>query len=393
MPQLDAPTPAAQPQRFETAAIHAGQEFDPTTGAIIPPIYQTSTFVQDGIGGFRNGYEYTRGGNPTRTSLETLLAALEGAAHGYSFSSGLAAEDALLRAVLEPGDHVVLGNDVYGGTHRLINTIHSKSGITNDTVEMMDLDAVRVAVAAGNTKILWLETPSNPLMKISDIAALAEIGHAAGALVVVDNTFASPYLQQPLALGADVVVHSTTKYLGGHSDVLGGAIVLNDEELAAKVGFQQFAAGAVSGPMDAWLTVRGIKTLAVRMDRHSANAQAIAEHLVGHPAIERIFYPGLESHPGHALAATQMSGFGGMLSLSFVAGPAAARTFAESTTLFQLAESLGGVESLVGYPTEMTHASVRGTKLEVPENLIRLSVGIENVNDLIADLDQALPSS
>ncbi|MCU1482083.1 MAG: cystathionine gamma-synthase [Subtercola sp.] len=377
-------------QHFETLAIHAGQEFDPTTGSIIPPIYQTSTFVQDGIGGFRGGYEYARSGNPTRSSLETLIAALEGGAHGYSFSSGLAAEDALLRAALEPGDHIVLGNDVYGGTHRLINKIHGKSGILNDTVEMMDLDAVGAAVVPGKTKILWLETPSNPLMKISDIAALAEIGHAAGAIVVVDNTFASPYLQQPLSLGADVVVHSTTKYLGGHSDVLGGAIVLNDSELAEAVGFQQFAAGAVSGPMDAWLTVRGIKTLAVRMRQHSANAQTIAERLVGHPALERIWYPGLDTHPGHELAARQMSGFGGMLSLQFAAGPAAARRFAESTKLFSLAESLGGVESLIGYPTEMTHASVRGTALEVPENLIRLSVGIENVDDLLGDLDEAL---
>ncbi|RFA16402.1 cystathionine gamma-synthase [Subtercola boreus] len=378
-------------QHFETTAIHAGQEFDPTTGAIIPPIYQTSTFVQDGIGGFRGGYEYARGGNPTRTSLETLLAALEGGKHAFSFSSGLAAEDALLRAALEPGDHVVLGNDVYGGTHRLINTIHKKSGILNDTVEMMDLHAVQKAVVPGKTKILWLETPSNPLMKISDIGELAEIGHAAGALVVVDNTFASPYLQKPLSLAADVVIHSTTKYLGGHSDVLGGAVVLNDEELASKVGFQQFAAGAVSGPMDAWLTVRGIKTLAVRMDRHSANAQAIAEHLVGHPALERIYYPGLETHPGHELAKTQMSGFGGMISLGLKAGPKAARKFAESTKVFQLAESLGGVESLIGYPSEMTHASVKGTALEVPENIIRLSVGIENVDDLIEDLDRALP--
>ncbi|GAA1000862.1 cystathionine gamma-synthase [Subtercola frigoramans] len=378
-------------QHFETLAIHAGQEFDPTTGAIIPPIYQTSTFVQNGIGNFRGGYEYARGGNPTRTSLETLVAALEGGAHGFSFASGLAAEDALLRAILEPGDHVVLGNDVYGGTHRLINKIHSRSGIENDTVEMMDLNAVQKAVVKGKTKVLWLETPSNPLMKISDVGELAEIGHAAGAIVVVDNTFASPYLQKPLALGADVVVHSTTKYLGGHSDVLGGALVMNDAELADKVGFQQFAAGAVSGPMDAWLTVRGIKTLAVRMDRHSANAQAIAEHLVGHPAIERIYYPGLESHPGHELAKKQMSGFGGMISLGIRAGAKAARKFAESTKVFQLAESLGGVESLMGYPSEMTHASVRGTALEVPDNIIRLSVGIENVDDLIDDLDRALP--
>ena len=378
-------------KQFETLAVHSGQEFDPTTGAIIPPIYQTSTFVQDGIGGFRGGYEYARGGNPTRSSLETLLADLEGAAHGLSFSSGLAAEDALLRAVLEPRDHVVLGNDVYGGTHRLIDRVFRRWGVENDTVEMMNLQAVAKAILPGKTKVLWLETPSNPLMKISDIAELAEIGHAAGALVVVDNTFASPYLQQPLLHGADVVVHSTTKYLGGHSDVLGGALVLDDEELHEKVRFQQFAAGAVSGPMDAWLTVRGIKTLAVRMERHSDNAQRVAEYLVGHPTIDAVYYPGLESHPGYELARRQMRRPGGMLSLTFKAGPRAARRFAESTKLFSLAESLGGVESLVGYPSEMTHASVKGTALEVPENLIRLSVGIEGVDDLLADIEQALP--
>ena len=377
------------PQDFSTRAIHAGQDFDPATGAVIPPIYQTSTFVQDGIGGFRNGYEYARGGNPTRTSLETLIAELEGGKHGFSFASGLAAEDALLRAILSPGDHIVMGNDVYGGTHRLANRLFVPWGVELSTVEMMDLDAVRAELTPA-TRVLWVETPSNPLMKISDIAALVEIGHAAGALVVVDNTFASPYLQNPLALGADVVTHSTTKYLGGHSDVLGGALVIDDGELAEKVRFLQFAAGAVSGPMDAWLTVRGIKTLAVRMERHSSNAQAVAEALVGHPAIERIYYPGLPSHPGHDLAARQMRGFGGMLSVALRGGPAAARTFAESTELFQLAESLGGVESLIGYPSEMTHASVRGTALEVPENVVRLSVGIEGVDDLIADLHQAL---
>ncbi|WP_440708309.1 cystathionine gamma-synthase [Herbiconiux sp. YIM B11900] len=376
---------------FETRAIHAGQDFDPTTGAIIPPVYFTSTFVQDGIGGFRNGYEYTRGGNPTRTALETQLAALEGAKHGLSFASGLAAEDALLRALLEPGDRIVLGNDVYGGTHRLIERIHGKWGVENVVVEMSDLSAVSKAVAGGRTKLLWLETPSNPLMKISDVAELAEIGHAAGALVVVDNTFASPYLQQPLALGADIVVHSTTKYLGGHSDVLGGAVVLNDDALEEKVRFLQFAGGGVPGPMDAWLTSRGIKTLAVRMDRHSSNAQAIAEHLVGHPALDAVYYPGLPTHPGHELAKRQMRSFGGMISLALKGGPKAARKFAESTKLFQLAESLGGVESLIGYPSEMTHASVKGTPLEVPENVIRLSVGIEALDDLLADLDRALP--
>lgn len=376
---------------FSTRAITAGQAPDPTTGAVIQPIYQTSTFVQDGIGGFRNGYEYARGTNPTRTSLETLIADLEGGKHGYSFSSGLAGEDILLRAALKPGDHVIMGNDVYGGTHRLVNRVFVPWGIGLDTVDMTDLAAVRAAITPA-TKVLWVETPSNPMMKISDIAALAEIGHAAGVLVVVDNTFASPYLQNPLAFGADVVTHSTTKYLGGHSDVLGGAVVLNDDELAGKVGFLQFAVGPVSGPMDAWLTTRGIKTLAVRVERHSANAQAIAEALVGHPAIERVYYPGLPGHPGHDLAASQMRGFGGMISVALRGGAAAARTFAESTEIFHLAESLGGVESLISYPYEMTHASVRGTALEVPDNLVRLSVGIEGVNDLTEDLLAALPS-
>ena len=374
---------------FSTRAIHTGQEFDPTTGSVIPPIYQTSTFVQDGIGGLRNGYEYARSGNPTRTSLETLIANLEGGKHGFSFASGLAGEDTLLRAILKPGDHIVMGNDVYGGTHRLVNRVFVPWGISLNTVEMTDLDAVRAAIRP-TTKVLWVETPSNPLMKISDIAALVEIGHAAGVLVVVDNTFASPYLQNPLAFGADVVTHSTTKYLGGHSDVLGGAVVLNDDELAEKVGFLQFAVGPVSGPMDAWLTVRGIKTLAVRVERHSSNAQAIAEALAGHPTLERVYYPGLPEHPGHELAARQMRAFGGMMSVALRGGAPAARTFAESTELFQLAESLGGVESLIGYPSEMTHASVRGTALEVPDNVVRLSVGIEGVDDLLADVLAAL---
>ena len=375
---------------FSTRAIHEGQEFDPTTGAVVPPVYLTSTFVQDGIGGFRGGFEYARGGNPTRTSLQTLLASLEGGSHAYSFASGLAAEDTLLRAILKPGERVVMGNDVYGGTHRLVSRVFVPWGVGLVTVDMSDLDAVRDAVAASATRILWIETPSNPLMKISDIAALVEIGHRAGALVVVDNTFASPYLQKPLALGADVVVHSTTKYLGGHSDVLGGAVIVNDEELAEKVGFLQFGVGAVSGPFDAWLTIRGIKTLALRMERHSSNAQAIAEALVGHPALEAIYYPGLADHPGHELAARQMLRFGGMLSVALKGGSAAARKFAESTTVFQLAESLGGVESLIGYPSEMTHASVRGTELEVPDNVVRLSVGIEDEPDLLADVLQAL---
>lgn len=374
---------------FATRAIHAGQEPDPRTGAIIPPIYQASTHVQDGIGGFREGYEYNRAGNPTRSSLETQLAALEGGVSALSFASGLAAEDALLRGILKPGDHVVLGNDVYGGTYRLLTRVLAPWGIETTTVELGDLDEVRAAIRP-ETKIVWLETPSNPLLKIVDIAVVAEVAHAAGAIVVVDNTFASPALQQPLALGADLVVHSTTKYLGGHSDVLGGAVVFGDETHYEAIKFQQFAVGAVSAPLDAWLTTRGIKTLAVRVRQHSENAHAIAEWAEGRPEFERVFYPGLPSHPGHDIAARQMSGFGGMLSLALTAGPAAAKAFAESTEIFQLAESLGGVESLIGYPPDMTHASVRGTALAVPENVVRLSVGIEDVRDLIADLEQGL---
>ena len=387
--------PADRPLDFSTRAIRVGQAFDPTTGSVIPPVYFTTTFVQDGIGGFHNGYEYARGGNPTRTSLETLIAALEGGDRGFSFASGLAAEDTLLRAILAPGDHVLMGNDVYGGSHRLVSRAYVPWGVSLSTVEMSDLDAVKAAIRPDATKVVWVETPSNPLMKITDIAAVVELGHAVGAVVVVDNTFASPYLQQPLALGADVVVHSTTKYLGGHSDVLGGAVVLDDdievrgESLADKVAFLQFGVGAVSGPMDAWLTVRGIKTLAIRMDRHSSNAQTIADRLVGHPKLERVYYPGLADHPGHELAARQMKRFGGMISVQLADG-ASARRFAESTTLFQLAESLGGVESLICYPAEMTHASVKGTLLEVPETVVRLSVGIEGVDDLLDDLLGAL---
>lgn len=375
---------------FATRAIHAGQDFDPTTGAVVPPVYFTSTFVQDGVGGFRNGYEYNRGGNPTRDSLQELLASLEGGLKGFSFASGLAAEDTLLRAVLQPGDHVVMGNDVYGGTHRLVSRVFIPWGVSLSTVNMSDLDAVRAAIRPDATKVLWIETPSNPLMKISDIAALVEIAKAAGILVVVDNTFASPALQQPLSLGADVVVHSTTKYLGGHSDVLGGAVVVNSEELAEKVGFLQFGVGAVSGAMDAWLTVRGIKTLDVRVARHSTNAQSIAEKLVGHAKLDAVYYPGLPDHPGHDIAAKQMSAFGGMISVAVKGGAETAKRFAESMELFQLAESLGGVESLVCYPSEMTHASVRGTDLEVPENVVRLSVGIEDVADLTSDVLGAL---
>jgi cystathionine gamma-synthase len=376
---------------FSTRAIHAGQEPDAATGAVIPPLFLTSTYVQDGVGGLRGGYEYSRSGNPTRDSLQTLLADLDGGVAAYSFSSGLAGEDALLRAYLEPGARIVMGNDVYGGTHRLANRLHVPWGIDLVTVEMSEPDRVRAALADSPAKtVLWVETPTNPLMKIADIETLAAIGHEAGALVVVDNTFASPALQQPLSLGADVVVYSTTKYLGGHSDVVGGAVVLRDQELAHAVQFVQFGGGAISSPFDAWLTIRGIKTLSVRMERHSSNAQAVAEALLAHPAVEHVYYPGLPEHPGHDVAAKQMRGFGGMLSVALTGGPEAAKRFAESTELFALAESLGGVESLIGYPSEMTHASVKGTELAVPENVVRLSVGIEDAGDLVADVQQAL---
>ncbi len=376
---------------FATRAVHAGQEPDATTGAVIPPIHVTSTYVQDGVGAMRNGYEYSRGGNPTRDALQTLLADLDGGVAAYSFASGLAAEDALLRAYLEPGARVVMGNDVYGGTHRLVNRLHVPWGVELVVVDMSDVDRVRAALEGAPAKtVLWVETPTNPLMKIADIALLSEVGHAAGALVVVDNTFASPYLQQPLSLGADAVSYSTTKYLGGHSDVVGGAVVLRDEAFAEQVGFLQFGAGAIASPFDAFLTTRGIKTLPVRMERHSSNAQAVAEALVSAPGVERVYYPGLADHPGHEVAAKQMRGFGGMLSVALTGGPEAAKRFVESTEVFTLAESLGGVESLIGYPSEMTHASVKGTELAVPENVVRLSVGIEDQGDLVADVLQAL---
>ncbi|BBE23737.1 cystathionine gamma-synthase [Arthrobacter sp. MN05-02] len=377
-------------QGFNTRAVHAGQTPDPTTGAVIPPLYQTTTFAQDGIGKLRNGYEYGRGTNPTRDALQVQLAALEGGEHAFSFSSGLAAEDALIRAALRPGDHIVLGNDAYGGTYRLIDRVLSQWGITNTAVDMADADAVRAAIAANNTKMVWVETPSNPMMKITDIAATAQLAHDAGALLVVDNTFASPYLQQPLTFGADVVVHSTTKYIGGHSDASGGAVVVNDGELAEKIGFIQFAVGAVSAPMEAWLTTRGLKTLGVRMDRHSSNATAIARWLLEQDEVEHVYYPGLPEHPGHDLAAAQMKDFGGMISVTFKGGAEAAKKVAESTSVFLLAESLGGIESLMNYPSDMTHASVKGTELAVPENLVRLSVGIEDLEDLIGDLEQAI---
>lgn len=374
---------------FASLAVHAGQEPDAETGAVIPPVHFSTTYAQDGIGGLRHGYEYGRSGNPTRTALQTQLAALEGGAHAFSFASGLAAEDTLLRAALSPGDEVLLGNDVYGGTYRLLARVLGAWGVRLRVVDMSDADAVCAAVEASPPQILWVETPSNPLLRITDIAGLAAIGHAAGALVVVDNTFATPALQQPLALGADVVVHSTTKYLGGHSDVVGGALVTSDDALAEKIGFLQYAVGAVSGPLDAWLTTRGIKTLDVRMQRHSENAAAVAAFLDGHERVARVYYPGLAAHPGHELAGRQMSRFGGIVSVALESGEAA-RRFAESTRLFTLAESLGGVESLVNYPDAMTHASVRGTEAAVPVEIVRLSVGIEDPGDLLADVAQAL---
>ncbi len=371
---------------LETRAIHVGQEPDPTTGAVIVPIYQTSTFRQPRVGEHL-GYEYARTGNPTRTALQEVLASLEGAEQAVCFASGLAAEDAIFR-LLSPGDHVVMANDVYGGTWRQISKVHQRFGIEVTAVDLADLDATAAAMRP-ETRYLWAETPSNPLLKILDLAGLAQIAHDNDAKLVADNTFATPYLQRPLELGADMVVHSTTKYLGGHSDVVGGA-VCTDEGTAEELAFLQNAVGAVPGPFDAWLTLRGIKTLGVRMDRHCANAQVIAEALTEHPKVGLVAYPGLPDHPGHALAAQQMSGFGGMVSFRAAGGIDAAKTVAETTRLFFLAESLGGVESLIEHPGIMTHASVAGTELEVPDDLLRLSVGIESADDLLEDLLQAL---
>lgn len=378
---------------FETRAIHAGYAPDPTTGAVIPPIYATSTYAQDGVGGLRNGYEYSRSANPTRTALESTLAALEGAAHGFAFASGLAAEDTLIRALCRPGDHVVLPNDAYGGTFRLFDKVATSWGLAHSPAPVTDPDAVRAAIRPGETKLVWLETPTNPLLSIGDIEALAAVAHEAGAKLVVDNTFASSYLQQPIALGADVVVHSTTKYAGGHSDVVGGALVVDDPELAETVGYHQNAIGAVAGPFDAWLVLRGLKTLALRMERHSDNAERIADFLLGHPAVEQVIYPGLAEHPGHEVASRQMRRYGGMVSFRVKGGEEQALAVCAATSVFTLGESLGGVESLIEHPGRMTHASVAGTDLEVPADLVRLSVGIESAEDLLADLDAALTST
>jgi cystathionine gamma-synthase len=377
------------PGGFNTRAIHAGQEPDPATGAVIVPVHLTTTYKQDGVGGLRGGYEYSRSGNPTRTALQEALAALEQGTTGLAFASGLAAEDTLLRTVCEPGSHIVLGGDAYGGTFRLISRVASRWGVEHTPADLNDLDALR-AVMRPTTRVIWCETPTNPLLNIADIARLAEFAHEHGALLVVDNTFASPYLQQPLTLGADVVVHSTTKYLGGHSDVVGGALVTASPELAEQLAYHQNAMGAVAGPFDAWLVLRGIKTLGVRMDRHQANAARIAEFLLDSPAVSSVLYPGLPDHPGHEIAARQMSGFGGMLSFRLTGGEEAALKVCERAQLFTLAESLGGVESLIEHPGRMTHASAAGSPLEVPGDLVRLSVGIEDVDDLLADLEQAM---
>jgi len=374
---------------FSTRAIHAGQEPDATTGAVVLPIYATSTYAQDGVGGLRGGYEYSRSANPTRTSLEECLAALEGGLRGFAFASGLAAEDTLLRAIGRPGAHVVIPDDAYGGTWRLFARVHEPWGLTATPVALTDLAAVEAAVRP-ETAVIWVETPTNPLLGIADIAAIAEIARSVGALVVVDNTFASPYLQQPLTLGADVVVHSTTKYCGGHSDVVGGALVVKDQELAERLVFHQNAMGGIAGPFDSWLVLRGLKTLAVRMDRHSDNAEKVAAFLESDRRVAEVIYPGLSSHPGHDLAKRQMRRFGGMVSFRAAGGEQAALDLCGRTKVFTLAESLGGVESLIEHPGRMTHASVAGTDLEVPNDLVRLSVGIEDVEDLIADLDQAL---
>jgi cystathionine gamma-synthase len=372
-----------------TRAIHAGYRPDPATGAVNAPIYASSTFAQDGVGGLRGGFEYARTGNPTRAALEAALASIEGGTFGRAFASGMAATDCALRSLLRPGDHVVIPDDAYGGTFRLIDKVFTKWGIDYTPAALSDLDAVRAAVTA-KTKLIWVETPTNPLLSIADIAGIAQLASTSGAKVLVDNTFASPALQQPLALGADIVLHSTTKYIGGHSDVVGGAMVTNDEELDEAFAFLQNGAGAVPGPFDAYLTMRGLKTLVLRMQRHSENAALVAEFLDGHPAVESVLYPGLPGHPNHEVARRQMSGFGGMVSVRLRGGREAAHQLCARTEIFILAESLGGVESLIEHPAAMTHASTAGSQLEVPDDLVRLSVGIEDAGDLLGDLEQAL---
>jgi cystathionine gamma-synthase len=376
---------------FETRTVHAGQEPDLATGAVVPPITLASTFVQDAVGDDR-GYEYARSANPTRAALETCVAELEGAEHGLAFASGMAAEDATLRAALTAGDHVIIPADAYGGTYRLVARLYEPAGVAWTAVDHADLDAIAGAWR-DETKLVWVETPTNPLLTVVDIAGVAKLAHERGARVIVDNTFATPYLQQPLGLGVDVVLHSSTKYLGGHSDVVGGIVALRDADLAEQIAFVQNAAGAVPGPFDCYLVLRGIKTLAVRMDRHCENARAVAVLLSEHPAVARVLYPGLPGHPGHDLARRQMRDFGGMVSFTVAAGEEAAIKLVASTRLFTLAESLGAVESLIEHPAEMTHASAAGSPLAVDPALVRLSVGIESAEDLVADLRQALDAS
>ncbi|MFD4368027.1 cystathionine gamma-synthase [Rhodococcus sp. NPDC058521] len=376
-------------QGFSTKAVHAGFDPDPQTGAVNVPIYASSTFAQDGVGGMRDGFEYARTGNPTRRPLEANLAALESGTYGRAFGSGMAATDCALRATLRPGDHLIIPNDAYGGTFRLIDKVFTQWGIEYTPVPVTDVDAVRAAIRP-ETKLVWVETPTNPLLNIGDIEKLADVAHEGNAKLVVDNTFASPYLQQPLQLGADIALHSTTKYIGGHSDVVGGALVTDDEELDTAFAFLQNGAGAVPGPFDAFLTLRGIKTLALRMERHSDNAEKLVDLLAGHSAVSHVIYPGLDSHPGHGVAAKQMRRFGGMISVRLAGGRQAALDFCARTEIFTLAESLGGVESLIEHPGAMTHASTAGSVLEVPDDLVRLSVGIEDSADLVADIENAL---
>jgi cystathionine gamma-synthase len=399
---------------FSTRAIHVGSEPDPSTGSVVTPLYQTSTYKQDGVGALRTGlgtgYEYSRSGNPTRSALEETLASLEAptgsrGTRAFAFASGLAAEDAVLRAVLRPGDHIVIPDDAYGGTYRLIARVAGPSGIEHGAAHLADLDQVRAAIRPGETKLVWVETPTNPLLTVADIAVIAQLAHDAGALLVVDNTFATSYLQTPLTLGADIVVHSTTKYAGGHSDVVGGAVVVGPHapqspwmdgvsglsaDVAERIGFLQNATGAVPGPFDSWLVQRGLKTLAVRMERHCDNAERVVAYLLQHPHVKRVYYPGLPGHPGHEVAARQMRRFGGMVSFTVTGGEEEALTVCKRTHVFTLAESLGGVESLIEHPGRMTHASVAGSALEVPSDLVRLSVGIEDAQDLLADLETAL---
>ena len=376
---------------FETRAIRAGQPHDPRTGGVVTAIALSTTFAQDGVGEPRFGYEYARTGNPTRHAYEQCIASLEGATHGFAFASGLAAEDVLLRH-LKPGDHLLLGDDAYGGTFRLIDKVHARAGLASSAVDLTDTESIRQAWTP-STRMVWFETPTNPLLTVIDIEQVCSVVHELGGLTVVDNTFATPYLQQPIGLGADAVVHSATKYLGGHSDMVGGVVATSHEAIAEHVGFVQNAVGAVAGPFDSYLALRGIKTLPVRMDRHCENAAAIVEVLIAHPRVSDVLYPGLEHHPGHDVAIRQMSGFGGMVSFRLAGGREAAEKVAASTRVFTLAESLGAVESLIEHPGVMTHASATGSALEVPDDLIRISVGIESIDDLVDDLDRALATA